>query len=207
MIIAGEVLDVKGTDDPIGLGMANDVLGGSATSRLIMDLRETRGWAYYAGTSTQTVKDRMPFLVIAPVQTDQTGPSIAAAKADMAAFLGATGTTSDEASRAIRNSVLSLPGSFETGSDLMAALMRIDQYGRPDDYYVKLPARFQAMTPGSIDATARQAIDPNKLTWIVVGDAAKVKPQLDTLGIPVEVVGAAPATPAAAPAAAPAPAK
>ena len=80
MIIAGEVLGVKGTDDPIGLGMANDVLGGSATSRLIMDLRETKGWAYYAGTSTQTVKDRMPFLVIAPVQSDKTGESIAAAQ-------------------------------------------------------------------------------------------------------------------------------
>ncbi|MES2336711.1 MAG: pitrilysin family protein [Pseudomonadota bacterium] len=200
MIIAGEVLGVKGTDDPIALGMANDVLGGSATSRLIMDLRETKGWAYYAGSSTQTVKDRMPFLVIAPVQSDKTGESIAAAKADMAAFLGAKGTTADEASRAIRNSVLSLPGSFETGSDLMGALMRIDQYGRPDDYYVKLPARYQAMTPASIDATARKSIDPNALTWIVVGDAAKVKPQLDTLGIPVEVVGGTPAAPAAAPA-------
>ena len=99
--------------------------------------------------------------------------------------------------------MLSLPGSFETGSDLLGAIMRIDQYGRPDDYYVKLPARYRAMTPQSIDATARQAIDPSKLTWIVVGDAGKVRPQLDTLGIPVEVVGgaaAAPATPAAAPA-------
>ena len=95
--------------------------------------------------------------------------------------------------------MLSLPGSFETGGDLMGALMRIDQYGRPDDYYVKLPARYRAMTPASIDATARAAIDPTKLTWIVVGDAAKVKPQLDTLGIPVEVVGAAPALPRAAP--------
>ena len=204
MIIAGEVLGVKGTDDPIALGMANDVLGGSATSRLIMDLRETKGWAYYAGTSLQTVKDRMPLLVIAPVQSDKTGESIAAAKADITAFLGNKGTTADEASRAIRNSVLSLPGSFETGSDLLGAIMQIDQYGRPDDYYVKLPARYQAMTPGSIDATARQALDPTKLTWIVVGDAAKVKPQLDSLGIPVEVVAAAPATPAAAPAAAPA---
>jgi ribose 5-phosphate isomerase len=32
------------------------------------------------------------------------------------------------------------------------------------------------------------AIDPGKLTWVVIGDAAKVKPQLDALGIPLEVV-------------------
>jgi ribose 5-phosphate isomerase len=41
-----------------------------------------------------------------------------------------------------------------------------------------------------MDAAAKAAIDPAKLTWVVVGDAAKVKPQLETLGIPVEVVKA-----------------
>ncbi|URW77051.1 insulinase family protein [Sphingomonas donggukensis] len=202
MIIGGEVLPVKGSDDPLALTTANDVIGGSATSRLISNLRETKGWAYYAGTSVQTVKDRMPFMVIAPVQTDKTGPAIAEARKDLTSWLGTSGTTQDEAGRAIRSSVLSLPGSFETGSDLMGALMRIEQFGRPDDYYVKLPARYRAMTPATMDAAARAAINPKVLTWIVVGDAAKVKPQLDTLGIPVEVVGAAPATPAT-PAAAP----
>ncbi|MHA6721939.1 M16 family metallopeptidase [Sphingomonas sp. RS2018] len=205
MIIAGEVLPVKGSEDPLALTTANDVIGGSSTSRLITDLRETKGWAYYAGTSMQTVKDRMPFMVIAPVQTDKTGPAIAAARTDLSGWLGAQGTTADEAGRAIRSSILSLPGSFETGSDLMGALMRIEQFGRPDDYYTTLPARYQAMTPATMDAAARKAIDPSKLTWIVVGDAKTVKPQLDSLGIPVEVVGGAPAAPAT-PAAAPVPA-
>ena len=201
MIIAGAVTPARGLDDPLALGAANDVLGGMATSRLITNLRETKGWAYYAGTSLQTVKERMPLLVIAPVQTDKTGPSIAALRTDLVEFLGTKGATADEAGRSIRSSVLSLPGSFETGSDLLGALMRIEQFGRPDDYYAKLPSRYRALTPTTINAAARAAIDPSQLTWIVVGDAAKVKPQLDSLGIPVELVGAAPATPAAASAA------
>ena len=41
-----------------------------------------------------------------------------------------------------------------------------------------------------IDQSIRQVIDPNAFTWVVVGDGAKVKPQLDRLGIPVEVVQA-----------------
>ena len=204
MIIAGEVTAVKGIDDPLALNAANDVLGGLATSRLIDDLRETKGWAYYAGTTVQTVKDRMPLLVFAPVQTDKTGPSIAAARADIGDYLGSKGTTADEAGRSIRSSVLSLPGSFETGGDLLGALIRIEQYQRPDDYYARLPGRYRALTPASIDGAARAAIDPAKLTWVVVGDAAKVKPQLDTLGLPVEVVGSTPAAPAAASPAAPA---
>jgi len=44
------------------------------------------------------------------------------------------------------------------------------------------------LTAAQLDAAAKSAIDPNKLTWVVIGDAAKVKPQLDALGIPVQVV-------------------
>ena len=36
----------------------------------------------------------------------------------------------------------------------------------------------------------RSAIDPNGFTWIVVGDAAKIRPQLDKLGLPIEVTEA-----------------
>ena len=51
--------------------------------------------------------------------------------------------------------------------------------------------KYHAFTLPQLDAAARAAIDPNKFIWIVVGDAAKVRPQLDSLGLPVEVVTAA----------------
>ena len=60
------------------------------------------------------------------------------------------------------------------------------------------------VTLPQLRTTISQAIDPSRITWIVVGEAAKVKPQLDTLGMPVEVVTASslglPAAPAPAPA-------
>ena len=34
---------------------------------------------------------------------------------------------------------------------------------------------------------ARAAIDPSRFVWVVVGDAAVVQPQLEALGLPVEV--------------------
>ena len=40
-------------------------------------------------------------------------------------------------------------------------------------------------------AAAKAAIDPKRFVWVVVGDAKVVKPQLDSLGLPVEVVPAA----------------
>jgi len=34
-------------------------------------------------------------------------------------------------------------------------------------------------------------LDPKKVIWVVVGDAKTVRPQLDKVGLPVEVVPAA----------------
>ncbi|WP_340314445.1 M16 family metallopeptidase [Rhizorhabdus argentea] len=185
-IMAGELLPTKGTDDPLALVTANDVIGGSFLSRLNMDLRETKGWAYGAFTQAQMLRETMPFYVIAPVQTDQTGPSIAAALADMKSFLSDKGVNEEERERTINNQIRSLPGSFETSNDLLGALVTMDTLGRPDDYYTKLPARYRALTAAQLDQAARAAIRPDELIWVVVGDAAKVEPQLKGLGIPVE---------------------
>jgi len=185
-ILAGELLPTRGVDDPLDLVTANEVVGGSFLSRLNMDLREDKGWAYGAFTQAQMLRETMPLYVIAPVQTDKTGASISAAIADMKEFLTTKGVTEEERDRTINNQIRSLPGSFETSGDLLGALISLDTLGRPDDYYEKLPARYRAMKASDLDAAARKAIRPDDLIWIVVGDAAKVEPQLKDLGLPVE---------------------
>src|SRR3546814_13121683 len=72
-----------------------------------------------------------------------------------------------------------LAGIFETSSDVLGAMQNIELYDRPDDYYATLAGRFRGLTIGQLDAAARKVLDPDKLVWVVVGDAAKVKPQLD----------------------------
>jgi zinc protease len=42
-------------------------------------------------------------------------------------------------------------------------------YGRPDDYVFKRKAEIEAMTPAQV-AVAAKALDPDALTWVVVGD-------------------------------------
>ncbi len=188
LILAGEVLPVRGTDDPLALITANEVLGGSFTSRLNMNLREEKGWAYGVGSNVRMVKETVPFIFYAPVQSDRTGDSIKAALGDMKAFLTTKGITADERDRMVNNSVRSLPGSFETSSDVLGGVMRNALYDRPDDYYTRLADRYRALTPAALDEAARKVIDPARLIWVVVGDAAKVRPQLDQVGLPVEVV-------------------
>ncbi|SER48522.1 M16 family metallopeptidase [Sphingobium sp. YR768] len=187
MILAGLLTNKSGTDNPVILQTANEVLGGSTSSRLWMDLRETKGWAYGVGTALSGVKETIPLLVYAPVQTDKTGESIVTLRKDISEYLTSKGTTEAERNQIINGQILSLPGSFETSSDLLGAMMRNSLIGRPDDYYETLPKVYRAMTAAEMDKAAREAINPDRLIWVVVGDAKLVRPQLDAVGLPVEM--------------------
>ena len=46
--------------------------------------------------------------------------------------------------------------------------------------------RYRALNPAIVDQALRRTINPNAFTFVVVGDAAKVRPQLAKLGLPIE---------------------
>lgn len=186
LILGGAVLPVRGDQDLLPLMTANDVLGGDFSARINMELRERRGWSYGAYGFIQQVENQVPYIVLAPVQTDRTGDSLRALREQISNFLTTQGVTSDELGRTILGNVRELPGSFETGGSVLGALRSIELYDRPDNYYDSLPERYRGMTQQSLDQAARQAINPQNFVWVVVGDAAQVRPQLEGIGLPIE---------------------
>lgn len=188
VILAGKVLAAKGTDSLEVLRSANDIFGGNFLSRFNTNLRETKGWSYGVRSRISGDKDRIAWIAAAPVQADRTGDSIKELQSDLKAFLGDKGVTAEELQRTINGSVRELPGSFETSGDVLGGLRTIVKFGRPDDYYEKLPATYEAMTAAEVDGAARKALSTDGLVYVVVGDASVVKPQLDGLGLPVETV-------------------
>jgi predicted Zn-dependent peptidase len=187
LIYGGEVTPLKGTDELVPYIAANDVLGGNFLSRLNTDIRETKGWSYGVSGNFRRLLQGVPYLVSAPVQADRTGDSLAAMQADIRTFLTTKGITPEEQERTINGFVRELPGSFETGSDVLGGMQNNVIYGRSDDYYDTIASRYRALTAPEMDKAIRSAIDPAKFVWVVVGDAKVVKPQLDSLGLPVEV--------------------
>ena len=59
---------------------------------------------------------------------------------------------------------------------------------RPFDYAETVAAKYTALTAKALNDEMRAKVDPSKITWLVVGDAAKVRPQLEALGLPIEMV-------------------
>ena len=192
-VIAGAQLTaLKGTDDLLPLITANDVLGGNFLSRINTDLRETKGWTYGVNGSVRRYEHAVPYIISAPVQADRTGDSIKALQADVTSFLTTQGITQPEFTRTINGFVRELSGNFETAGSVLTAMQTNDLAKRPDDYYATIALKYRALTAQQLDAAAREHLRGDRFVWVVVGDAAKVRPQLEGLGLPVEAATAAP---------------
>lgn len=189
LILAGQVLPVKGSDDLIPLQAANQVLGGDFLARVNTDLRETKGWSYGAYTFLQPAKDNFPMLVYAPVQTDQTGPAISALIGQVQGFSGANGVQAPELARVVTGNIRELPGSYEQSTAVLAQMIADAQFGRPTDYADGLASRYRGLTAEQLDGAMRAAADPRGFTWLVVGDVSKIRGQLDKIGLPVTYEG------------------
>ncbi len=189
-IIGAELLPVDPKSDVVPLSAANDILAGNFLSRINMDIRESKGWSYGVSGRPQLLEKAVPYVISAPVQADRTGDSLAELQSQIGDFLSSKGVEDEELTRTIARSINELPGRFEGSDDVLNAMMTMDLLGRPDNYYETLAPEYRAQTAASLDQAARGAIDPKGFTWIVVGDAAKVRPQLEKLGLPIEQVDA-----------------
>jgi len=189
-ILGGQLLPIDPKSDIVPFDAANDALGGDFLARFNMDLREDKGWSYGVGGGEQINLHAVPYLVSAPVQADRTGEAIAELNRLANEFVTTKGVTQEERDRVVTKNINQLPGRFETAGAVLGAMMDIDMLGKPDNYYETLAPKYRSLTTATLDQAARAALDPKGFTWIVVGDAAKLRPQLEKLGMPIQVVEA-----------------
>jgi predicted Zn-dependent peptidase len=166
----------------------NQTLGGTFTARVNMNLREDKGWAYGAYTFLQEAKGQRPFMVYAPVQTDKTGPALKELVKELNAYSAEKPPTQEELTRATQDSVRSLPGQFETSGAVMGSLLSSTRFDRPLNYPTTLPQKYQALSVDDLKAAAAEVVHPEKLVWVIIGDAQKIEAEVkDALGLEVSI--------------------
>ena len=183
VIVAGHVSIAANTPQEIAIQAMNDDLGGTFSSRLNMNLREDKHWAYGAGSFLFGARAQRPLFIYAPVQTDKTKESLAEMNKEIRGILKDRPVTAEELVRIQSNETLSLPGSRETIRSVGASIIDLLQYGWPDDYYDTMAGKIRALTTTDLDAAAKQVIHPEGMVWVVVGDRAKIEPGIKELGI------------------------
>jgi len=183
VIIAGHVSVPANTPQEIAIQAMNDDLGGAFSSRLNMNLREDKHWSYGAGSFFWNARAQRPLFIYAPVQTDKTKESLVEMTKEINGLLKDRPVTAEELARIQANETLSLPGSRETIGSVGFSVLDILQYGWPDSYYDTMAGKIRALKTTDLDAAAKQAIHPEAMVWIIVGDRAKIEQGIKDSGI------------------------
>ena len=183
LILAGSLAPPTTASDYLQAQTANSVFGGTFTSRLNMNLREDKRWSYGARSGLSDALGQRPLILQAPVQTDKTAESVGEALKEVRNIAGANPPTDAEIDKIKAQRVRALPGSYETTAAVLGALATNQLYGRPDDYVPTLKAKIEAQTKSEVDAAAKALFVPDSLTWVIVGDLAKIEKPVRDLKI------------------------
>ncbi|MEO1251991.1 MAG: pitrilysin family protein [Pseudomonadota bacterium] len=187
-ILAGHVAPPTGVDNNIAIEAMNEILGGGFVSRINLNLREDKGWSYGSRTLLLGAEAQRPFIIFAPVQTDKTGASLAELKTEMASYLNGEPATADELGKVVLDNVRSLPGQYETAGAVLGSLLSSNRFGRPFNYPETLPEKYRALSTAEVAAAAREVVKPGSIVWVIIGDAEKIRAEVEAAGIgPVEV--------------------
>lgn len=182
VIIAGNLTAKYGELPEIALDQMVSILGGDFTSRINMNLREDKHWAYGAGGFVMGARQERPFIVYAPVQTDKTAESVTEIRKELSEFTSTRPATPEELEKVKTNEVLKLPGQWETNAAVASSVANLVRYGLPDDYYQTYDARVRNLTVEEVREVSSEVVRPEELNWFMVGDRAKIAEKLDQLG-------------------------
>lgn len=171
-------IDLKpGTPDVVKVRMLNEILGGSGTGRLFLNLREKHGWTYGSYSSFDNDKEVGNFQAYAKARNAVTDSSVNEIFAEMKRIRDekVDATTLQEMKNYIS-------GTFAIGLESPQTIARYaintEIYKMPKDYYKNYLKNVNALTVDDIQATAKKYVKPEAARVIVVGDkeeAAKLK--------------------------------
>jgi predicted Zn-dependent peptidase len=175
-------LAVTRTDpDYYPLLVGNAILGGGASSRLFIDVREKQGFAYDAHSELDRRKDAGAVAAVTQVRNEVVEPAMEAVLGHLSGMAKAP-VSADELSN-VKNYI---SGTFllslETQASLADQLDLVKTMGLPADYLQMFTTRVRSVEPDQIQAAARKFLAPDNSAIVVVGDASKIETPLEKFG-------------------------
>ena len=161
--------------------LAETILGGGFTSRLVDEIRVNRGLTYGIGSSFDTALEGGTFGVSTFTKVETTRALINAVD-DVLRRTAEKGFTPAE----IQKGKQYMAGIFairvQTPEALARELADMSFYGLPNDYLTTFIEKIRAVTPQQLSRVARQYFGPSTLSLILVAPEKKVATQLAPFG-------------------------
>lgn len=183
--LARQGLPFDATGELYETQLANFNLAGNFNSRINLNLREDKGYTYGAGGYQSGGKEVGLSVYYAQVRADATLPSVKEFLNELEK-MSSEGVTDEELSF-MRLAVGQKDAlNYETPSKKAQLLGQILTYSLPENFVDTRNDIVATITKARIDELAAKWFNPADYQIIVVGDAASLKPQLETLGLPVK---------------------
>jgi zinc protease len=167
--------------DWVKLGLTNSLYGGAFNSRLVMNIREDKGYTYSPRSGVHPMRQGGYFSISAAVRNDVVAASLTEIFYELDK-LRALPVPAGEFADA-QNYV---SGMFSMGlatqSGLLSQLATVAINELPDDYLETYRGKVRAMTPDDLLATARKYLDSANMQIIVVGDRRQIEEQARLFG-------------------------
>jgi zinc protease len=174
-------------EDYYPLLVMNTILGGAFTSRLNMSLRERHGFTYGARSGFALRRRPGPFTVDVAVATDVTARAIEEALKEINTLRddGPTDLELENARDYLRGV---LPLRLQTTAALAGRVAEIVVFDLSTDYFQHYRDRIGAVTRDDVHRVAREAVRPDAMAVVVVGDASEIDEPLRALNLgPLEI--------------------
>lgn len=177
-------LGAPGTDrlspDYPALRVMNTILGGSFSSRLTSNLRETKGYTYGITSGFSWAPLPGPFAISSGVRTNVTDSALVEIFKELR-MLRDLEVDATELERAKAYVALGVPQRLETNAQIAAQLVELGMFGLPLASLGDFVAKVNQITAADVQRVAKQYLPAGTATLVVVGDVAKIRAGIDAL--------------------------
>lgn len=163
------------------LAVANQVLGGSSSSRLFQVLREERGYTYGAYSALGRARGQGAFQASMAVRNEVLGEALTELLRQIQ-ILRDQPVPPEELADTKAFMVGSFPLQIETPQQVAARVASNRLLGLPEDALETYRSRVAALDAATVQGVFRRHVDPGKMAMVVVGDATVLMDALRVFG-------------------------
>ena len=180
-IVAGCPAITRKHPDWIKLGLTNSLYGGAFNSRLVMNIREDKGYTYSPRSGVNPLRQHGYFSVSAAVRNDVVAASLTEMFYEMDKLRSLLVPAPE-----LADAQNYLSGVFSMGlatqEGLLGQLATVALNELPDDYLETYRDKVRSLTPEDLLNTARQYLDSANMQIVVVGDRSQIESQARLFG-------------------------
>ncbi len=187
-ILAGCHAITRRHPDWIKLGVTNCLYGGAFNSRLVMNIREDKGYTYSPRSGVTPLRQHGFFSVSAAVRNDVVAASLTEIFYELNKLRSLPVPAAELAdAQNYLSGVFSL--GLATQDGLLTQFSTVAEHELPDDYLETYRAKVRAVTSEELLATARKYLDSANMQIVLAGDRSQIESQAALFG-DLELFGA-----------------